>query len=262
MRAVILAGGLITGLEEQEKAFLTIENRPMIDYVLQALAGVQAIDEQIIVGPRNIESWVKQQGNMRLRVIQARERLMENVLLGVEQAEHEDELILLTTCDIPFLTTEAVNDFLERCGMDASVDFYYPIIRKEDTEREFPRMKRTYVKLREGVFTGGNLFLVRPAVIKRVANRVEEILRNRKSPLKISAELGWSFTCRLLLSQVYGFLRLAQLEQRFSELFDIRAKAIISPYPQIGTDVDKHSDLLLARKMMSQSLASNTKEMV
>jgi molybdopterin-guanine dinucleotide biosynthesis protein A len=262
MRAVILAGGLITGLEEQEKAFLMIEDRPMFEYVLQALAGVEAIDEQIIVGPSNIESWVKQQGNKRLRVIHARERLMENVLLGVEQAEHEDELILLTTCDIPFLTTEAVNDFLERCEMDASVDFYYPIIRKEDTERVFPGMKRTYVRLREGVFTGGNLFLVRPAVIKRMAERVEEILRNRKSPLKISSELGWSFTCRLLLSQVYGFLRLAQLEQRFSELFGIRAKAIISPYPQIGTDVDKQSDLLLAREIMSQSLASNTKEMV
>jgi GTP:adenosylcobinamide-phosphate guanylyltransferase len=262
MRAVILAGGLFKGEEEREKALLTIGDRPMIDYVLQALAGVSDIEELIVVGPENIESWVKLQGKRRLRAVQAREHLIENVLLGVEQAGDDEEPILLTTCDIPFLTTEAVADFLQRCSLEEAADFYYPIIRKEDTERQFPGMKRTYVKLREGAFTGGNLFLVRPSVVKRMARQAEEILRKRKSPLKISAELGWSFTCRLLLSQVYGFLRLAQLERRFSEMFGIRAKAVISPYPQIGTDVDKQSDLFLARQLMRRSLATNTKEMI
>lgn len=264
MRAVILAGGMGLGMGEQEKAFLPIDDRPMFDYVLQALAGVSEIDEKIVVGPKRMGNWIRENyPRQQVRVVEAGENLLQNVRLGIEEAKQQDDrMVLLTTCDIPFLTEEAVDDFLRRCEKDENFDFYYPIIRKEDAEQFFPGMKRTYVKLREGVFTGGNLFLIRPSMIGQMAERADKILQYRKNPLKISAEIGWSFTLRLLFSQVYGLIRIHQLEKRIHQLFGIKARAIISPYPHIGTDIDKPSDLLFAKQIMRRSLALNTKEMI
>lgn len=261
MRAVILAGGWLTaGGEKREKALLDLANSPMIAYVIQALSGVEMIEEILVIGPEKMANGGKAKG-IPLKLLPAREALIDNVILAVGQAP-PDEALLLATCDIPFLTAEAVHDFLRRCFAMEEADFYYPIIRKEVVQAQFPGMKRTYVKLREGAFTGGNLFLVRPAAILRVARRAEEFLQKRKIPWRLSAELGWSFTARLLLSPIYGFLRLDQVEKRFEELLGVRAKAVITPYPQIGADIDKPSDWLAAQRIIRESLASNTKEMI
>jgi len=43
---------------------------------------------------------------------------------------------------------------------------------------------------------------------------------------------------------------LTYIEQRVSELFKIKARVVISEFPEIANDVDKPSDLDFVRKML------------
>lgn len=228
MLACVLAGGEQTDFASEGKAFARIHGKTMLDYVTEALKGSASIDQVVVI---------------------KRERMIESVEQALRQAEDPDEHLLLVSCDVPFLTTEAVEDFLSRCGSEA--DLYYPIVEKQVQERRFPGIRRTYVKLKEGTFTGGNLLLVKPAKLLPLLERVEKILKLRKNPLALSAELGISFVVRLLFAKWAGLLTISKLENRVAELFRIEARAVISPYAEIANDIDTLDDLVLARKMLS-----------
>ncbi|MFC4768536.1 molybdenum cofactor guanylyltransferase [Effusibacillus consociatus] len=229
MLACVLTGGNKVEFSPEGKAFARIHGKTMLEYVTEALAGVSAIQKIV--------------------VIKDHERLIDSVHEALQQGPEQDQYVLIVTCDVPFLTTEAVEDFLARCQSDA--DLYYPIVDKRDYERRFPGIRRTYVKLKEGTFTGGNLFLVKPGKLLPILGRVEKILELRKSPLALSAELGVSFVVRLLLTKLAGLLTISKLETRIAEMFELDARAVISPYPEVAHDIDRPDDLEWATKMLS-----------
>jgi hypothetical protein len=45
-------------------------------------------------------------------------------------------------------------------------------------------------------------------------------------------------------------LSLENAEKAVSKMVGVKGTAIVSPYPEIGIDVDKYSDLELARKLL------------
>jgi hypothetical protein len=57
----------------------------------------------------------------------------------------------------------------------------------------------------------------------------------------------------LLIKLVLGIGTIRQIEQRFGQILNITAKAIISGYPEIGNDVDKPNDIEMVIKYFSQS---------
>ena len=59
--------------------------------------------------------------------------------------------------DIPFITTEAIEDFLFREKLEADfVQFTSKAVNKPNSG-----VTCTYVRIEKGLFTGGNLFLIR-----------------------------------------------------------------------------------------------------
>lgn len=228
MLAVILAGGEKKEFSPQGKAFVRILGKTMLDYVQNALEETAEIDEVIVISEH--------------------ESMIGNIEEGLRKAHDPNEYLLFTTCDIPFLTTEAVADFLSRCGSGA--DLYYPVVDKRDQENKYPGMRRTFVKLKEGTFTGGNLILVRPRVLFPLLRRVERILELRKSPLALATELGFNFVIGVLLSKLAGTLTIHKLERRVEELFCLKAEAVISPFPEIANDIDKPADVEMASKFL------------
>jgi hypothetical protein len=61
--------------------------------------------------------------------------------------------------------------------------------------------------------------------------------------------LGFNFLIMLLL----GSLTISGLEKRLSELLNINAVAIISPYPELANDIDKISDLEMVESYLKTS---------
>lgn len=247
--AIVLAGSPNQGRLREcspvaNEALIPIGNRFMVEYVVAALLNSQSIEQIVIVGPVD-ELLPIYCGQPRVILTEAGKTVLESLQNGVAKLQTPGH-VLIATCDIPLLKAEAVDAFLDKCG-DLEADLYYPIVSKEINEKYYPGVKRTYVTFKEGTFTGGNLFLFNLEVLPRCAAKGEELVKLRKSPLALSKQIGFLFIVKFLCK----LLTLKETEMRFSQLLGLKGKAVILEYPEVGIDVDKPSDLELARKVLA-----------
>lgn len=245
--ALILAGSSNKGMlrqcsDTQFEALIPIGSRWMVEYVVQALQQTSAVNRVAVVGPVNeLESLA----NDRVLLVPMGETMLESMVKGFE-ALHTAQPVLVATGDIPLLSSEAVEDFLFKCSR-VEADLYYAIVPREVNEQKYPGVRRTYVKFREGVFTGGNLFVINPSTVVRSWQKGNELVRLRKKPVAICSLVGWAFVLKFILRQ----LTINEAEQRMSQLLGIHGVTIVSEYPEIGIDVDKPSDLELVRRVLA-----------
>ncbi|MGI6148096.1 MAG: NTP transferase domain-containing protein [Firmicutes bacterium] len=243
--AMVLAGAPNTGKlqevsPEEYEATIPVGGKPLISYVVDAIKSTPRIREIVVVGPKVLAELLP----AGVRLVESGSSLTDNILRGTAALRNSPK-ILVVTSDIPFIHRDAIEDFLDRCA-ELQADLYYPIVSKEANEQVYPDCVRTYVTLKEGTFTGGNMVLATPAVLSNSKQLMAKVVTFRKKPWKLAKILGLSFVVKLFLKQ----LSLAELEKRASQLLGVRGVAIISPYPEIGTDVDKPSDLELAERIM------------
>ena len=236
VNALILAGvERDNKLGLQVKANVDINGKPMIEYVVESLKECSAIEKIAVIGPyEDINNTI---GGKVDIILQSKGSIMENLLEGAKYFGQQESL-LVCTCDIPMLTPEAVNDFIHKC-MASGADFCYPIVERRVNDQKFQGIIRTYTTLKEGTFTGGNIFFICPEVIDRCSERAKQLIASRKNVLKMAGILGWITLLRLIFKR----LSIPQAESRFSKIFNIKARAIISTYPELANDVDKPSDL-------------------
>lgn len=250
MNAIILAGAPNKGSlrqvsPAQYEAEIEIAGRPMLDYVVLALERVQSINKIVIVGYGSMLSDNRFNGE---RFIYAKPgtSVIESLENGIN-ALNVGEPVLILTSDIPLITKEALEDFLERCH-NHSGDIFYSFVPKNINDQKFPGVQRTYVRLKEGTFTGGNLVLLSPEIIHEKLTTLTKAIALRKKPLKLCGMLGWWYLCKL----IFGFLTIKEIEDRVAEVLGVKAVGIVSPYPEVGIDVDKPSDLKLAREVLTK----------
>lgn len=240
MKALVLAGQRNAGRLHSVspvpyEAEIPIRGRMMIDFVLDALLDHPRIDSVRVVGPASSRSPVE--------YVAPGDTLWVNVQRGME-AWDPDEPVLVATCDIPLLTAGVVDAFVRQAPADC--DIVYPVIPKGAVMRAFPEVQRTYVRLREGVFTGGNLFLVRPRAVVRARANAERLLAHRKSPVRLARDVGVG----LLFKFITGWLGLQEAERAASRLLDVEGRAMIFSAPEVGVDVDKPSDYRLVSRIL------------
>ncbi len=236
--AIVVAGSPNTGplrecSNENYEAMIRIGQKPMIRYVVDALIASNMVDKVVIAGPAELKGEFPEESVL---VAEARGPVIENAIKAMKLVD-TSKPIMIATCDIPLLTARAVEDFV-KMSRDRDVDFFYPIVSMDEAARRYPGVTRTAVRLKEGTFTGGNLFIVNPAVIPRSAGKAQEFVDYRKSPFHLCRLLGIKFVFKLL----FNSLSIPELEAKVSEVFGIKAKAVITLFPEIGIDVDKPSD--------------------
>jgi len=247
--AVVLAGAPNTGRlrevsPEPYEALIEIAGRSMLAYVLDALRASSQVDRVVVVGPQELDPVVAEAGAER---VDSGPDVVANLRAGVKALGATGaRYILVSTSDIPLLTPQAVDDFLARCREMGELDVYYPVVRRERSEEAYPGVERTYVRLKDGSVTGGNLFLMRADVLERSEGLLAEAISLRKHPLRMSRLLG----PRVLVKAAVRTLSADDVERRVEELLGLRGRAVFTPYAEIGVDVDKPSDLALARQVL------------
>jgi len=230
------------------EALIPIGEHLMVDYVVKALEKTKFIDRIALVGPvKELEE--KYGDSLRVELVEAGSTAIKSVLNGVE-AVGFTEYVVIVSSDIPLISSDALTDFIEACIRKGGADLYYPIIEKRVSESKFPGAHRTYVRLVEGTFTGGNVFLVRPEIIEPREELAEKLIALRKSPLALCRLIGIGFIIKYLL----GKLTLKEAEEKFSKLLDIKGLAVKCMYPEIGMDIDKPSDLELVEQVLLTTL--------
>jgi len=179
------------------------------------------------------------------------ESMVDTLLSGVAALGTEETRLLVVTADIPFLTPEAVQALLQDAP---EADFVYTIIPAGLCQTAFPEMRRTTLKLAEGEFTGGNVVLLNPAFLRTSEAAVRKAYALRKNVPGLAALLGPSTILRLLVSRaVPQVLNLPLLEAAVSRLLQgARARAVVSPFPGVGADVDHPEDVPLVRRYLAE----------
>lgn len=87
-------------------------------------------------------------------------------------------------------------------------------------------------------------------MVKGAADKARAFVEKRKSPIGLAKLVGWRFLVKFLLRLV----TLKETEERVSRIFGIKGAVIISPFPEVGIDVDKPSDLALVREKIAQRI--------
>jgi GTP:adenosylcobinamide-phosphate guanylyltransferase len=249
--AVLLGGGsaqdpLAIAHGVASKALVPIHGHAMAWYVLQALRAA-GLDHIVYLGPTTPEV-----AALVDVVLPDAGSILGNLEAGLSHAPKTGR-VLISTTDVPLLGQAALDDLLGRAGRElASAALIYPVVHDHDAERDFPGGKRTYVRLRDGRFTGGNLFILEPSLVGRFMPQLRVMVKNRKNPLALARTVGFGTLWGLLT----GSLTVAALERRVSEILGLEARALITPFAEIGFDVDKAADLALVSAKLSAKLSA------
>ena len=225
--ALVLAG--------DSKSFMEIYGKWMVEYVVEALRSSPYVGKISIVG--EAEQLKERLVDKVEFYVEVRGDIFDNLEAGLESLGTSD-MVLIATSDIPMIREEIITDFIERCR-DIKADLCYPIVEKGLNDDKYPGFQRTYVRMKEGIFTGGNLVYVNPRIIKNCTYFARKVIEYRKKPWELGKLLGPSFLLMLMM----GTLSISRVEERVEQLLNIRAAAIISPFPELANDVDKPSDL-------------------
>lgn len=245
--AVVLAGRANQGVFRQvsdasNEALIDVAGKPMLAYVLDALLGAGSIRRVVVVGTPDIAPHLPAGVDLLL----AGDDVIDNASRGLAAVDQKQPALIVTS-DIPLISPQVIDEFVARC-LEKPAEFYYPAIPRGDAEARFPNVKRTYAKLRDGTFTGGNVFMIDPRVAPRLAARAREFVAARKSPPRLAGLLGPQFLVKLLL----GVLSVRELEVKISRMFGVKGRVVITRSVEIGVDVDKISDLELVRQALAQ----------
>ncbi len=244
--AVVLAGARNDGRlrhvsSAPYEALIEIGDRVMVDYVLAALRRCSLINRIVVAGPDELRTRVTTCG---VEFTSAGDSMIESIRVATEYLDSKDK-VLLVTGDIPLITEEAILDFLHRC-QKVQADIYYPVVRRVTNESKYPGVRRTYMHLKEGVFTGGNLVLLQPAIVAQCHDLIDQAIQLRKKPRQLAKLLGGRAFFKLLFRQ----LSIKEIEARVNEVLGFVGVAIVSLYPEVGIDVDKPTDLEMARQVL------------
>jgi molybdopterin-guanine dinucleotide biosynthesis protein A len=248
---LILAGGptpekiLAEGEKEKERAFIDIGGRPMLQFVLDAVDKSGIASELLVMG--NSKRMVSTFGLKPEQVSDDRNSMLENFMYGLERFK-DHPLVVSTTCDAPLLTGESLRFIADAVSkMDAEV--YYTIVDVKEFDKEMPGGKRTTQKLKEGTYTGGNVFVLNPKKVLENREKIEAVIRDRKSPAKLIRLFGLPFIVKFALKQ----LDMKGLEDKATQILGAKMRAVVTPYAGVGFDVDKPIDLVMARQKIGHA---------
>jgi CTP:molybdopterin cytidylyltransferase MocA len=258
LTAVILAGSspqeadpLAAYSSGLPKGLIPIAGQPMITYVVKALASSRYVEHIAIVGlpPEKCPTLV-----VPVTLIPPQGDVLANADAGIRHALTQPPHptgVLISGCDLPLLTSSAVDQFVQEC-LGTDHDIYYGIVERSVMESRFPTSRRTYVRLTDGEFAGGDLLLVRSGVIAANQELWRRLATARKNPMRQARMVGFWPLIKLLTHR----MSLAEAERQVSRALKVDGRAVICPCAEVGMDVDKPFHLEIVRaELESQPLA-------
>ena len=273
MDAIVLAGGSVQPddpLAEHApggvKCLAEVAGKPLVQWTLDALDATAGIDRVVVVGLPHDTPLTSRCRLLRLPAegdmigsIQAAADMLTRDGDGAARTGDGDGAAgtgdgdgaagtgdgghaLVVAGDAPLIDARvlrwAVDQVRERdpdvalCAVDRPV-----------MEARFPGSKRTYVRLADHELCGGDVAAVRLSVVRTGSDVPRRLSQARKQPWRIALVIGPGTLLALLLRR----LRLAEAERRIGRRLGLRAAVLVCPYAEVAMDVDKPSQLALAR---------------
>jgi len=235
-----IAGGV------SHKALLPVAGEPMLSRVTRALRDTPGIGRIVVQIERPEESLAGY--HSPVEIITRPAAASPSRSLAAALAEFGAPL-LVTTADHALLTPAMVSHFM--AAVPPASDAVAALARSETILAAWPGTRRTWLRFRDGRFSGCNLFWIGgPGAAGAIAfwQRVEA---NRKKPLAMIAMLGPLAVIRFAL----GRLSLGAAVQLLGKRTGARLAAVEMPFAEAAVDVDKPADLVLAEEILARRKA-------
>lgn len=217
-----------------QKSLIPIGGRPAIAHLIGSLRASGSVERVIVVGDKAVLD-AASEADVR---VPAHSTESASVMAGIAAADGADRCLVMTG-DMPLAAAEAVADFLN-CAPDA--DVVYPVTSKEDVEELFPTRKTSYVKAKEGRFTGSSCLLFRKDAALAREKMLVELLEARKNPTALLGLIGPVVGLKIMLST----LSLREFERHLSEGLGMECRVFITHYPELLFSLDSPEDVYLA----------------
>jgi CTP:molybdopterin cytidylyltransferase MocA len=259
MDAIILAGEKEGSIPVMgvNKAFLPVKDRPIIEYVIDALDRAEKVSSITVVGPRQdlADKLAAFPTAKPLKFLEQGRNIFENMWRGalstfpghedgagveeLRQGPQADKAVAALTCDMPLVEPIEIDRFIATAPLDRA-DLVFGVTREEmlkpyEPAGDDPGIKFICFCMRDIIFRHANIFLFRPLKLGRVMDHYVPIVyglryqRRFKNILAATREF-FRFACGgrnlylfFLLESAswchnHGLFRLRQLLRRPTEL--------------------------------------------
>lgn len=253
--AIVLAGGnvrpddpLFEECPDGKRSLVDIRGKPMVQWVLDALSGSEAIDEIFVIGLTPNSGL---QSEKTLHFLPDEGGIFENIHKGVvygTQIHPERSKFITASADIPGITPEMVNWLATQVKEDLTSLLYYTVIPQSLMEKQFPSAGRSYVKFSDIAVCGGDINAIDKDIFSKERTLWGQLIRMRKNPLKQAALIGIDTLLLVALHKI----SLEKTVNKVCKKLSITAQALISPYAEIGMDADKPHQLQLLRAYLER----------
>ncbi|WP_136163835.1 molybdenum cofactor guanylyltransferase [Sphingomonas flavalba] len=253
--AIILAGQrpgadrLAEAFGETYKALIPVGGVPMVARVAETLLAVPAIGRIILLSQEPAVLRPALPDDPRIGYATAGAGIATSIeaLTGGEAPWP----VFVTTADHPLLSVEMVTAFLDGAG---DGDVAVAAVERRTMLARYPETKRTWLRFRDGAWSGANLFALRtPAAAKALALWAEAE-RDRKTPWKLFRHFGPVLALRAI-SRTIGFAAAIRAAGRRS---GFAATLVPLDDAEAAIDVDKVSDHAMAEAILSTRLSGVT----
>lgn len=249
VRALLLVGGNVKRMPAEEptvpsKGYVDVGGLPMAARTLQALRQSRRIGAITLVTPlENPDLSGAWEGVSS--VAPARDSLYTSLYSGLSKIEPTSDPVVLVAGDLPFLTPEAVDDFVERCSQHDEAALWYCFVSKANSQAKYPQLPHTWAKLNGTQFCGGGITVLRRSASEQVRPGFEAMTSGRKSVMKLVKALGFGTLIRYCL----GKLTIPQAAAAMERIMGVPVCPVESPYAETAFNVDDYENLQMARAL-------------
>jgi GTP:adenosylcobinamide-phosphate guanylyltransferase len=261
MDAVITAGGipkredaLYPYTQGRSKALVEIAGKPLIQWVLDALEDAKTVERIVIVG---LDSSNNLRCKKQMAFVPNQGSMLNNIRAGVKEVSAinpEAVFALVVSADIPAITGEMI-DWIVNTSMETDDDIYYSVVPREIMEKRYLESQRSFIRLKGMEVCGADISVVRISVVAGRDEIWNRLIAARKNVFKQASLIGYDTLILLLLRR----LTLDKAVRVVAGRLDLKGRALISPYAEIGMDVDKPYQFDLLRDDLEEQLGHEFK---
>ena len=232
------------------RALVEVGGVPMLERVVTALAGSPwitriAISIETPDVLEGLPALAERSAAGSLETLVSQASPARSVVDGL--ARLGDPRVLVTTADLALLDRDRVDTFLAAADATAA-DLAVGVVERQVVRDPAAGAARTWIHLRDGAFTGANLFLFRTPTASKAASFFERAEAHRKRPWRLLSALGPGLGLRYLAGSLDLTAAFAQLSLRAGT--DVRPVRLREA--EAALDVDKASDLALAEHILTR----------
>lgn len=225
------------------KALVPVMGEAMLTHVLRTIQSVPAVVRVIVLAQDGAALADAVAAGGGGEVVTSGASISLSLLSALDDADVTFP-VLVTTADHPLLTPAMVTAFIDDTP---ACDLAVAMVERATMLAVFPEAQRTWLKLRDGAWSGANLFALRTPAARHALLVWAEAEQDRKRPWRLFRHFGLGLALRAITRTI----GLGDGLERAGRRLGLSARLVPMADPVAAIDVDKPQDHALAEIILA-----------